>query len=169
MIICSNCKHPEILGALFCSECGTRLDSSEGMPTNSFDPPIGDLPDSIEASPPRNGSLMSARLLLHLYQHDAYIRLDEDKDYSLGRINEGQSVLPDIDLSAYEGYRNGVSRVHASIQISARRINVVDLGSSNGTFLNGRRLTPQVPYALGDGDILVLGKLEARVMVNMVL
>jgi pSer/pThr/pTyr-binding forkhead associated (FHA) protein len=107
-------------------------------------------------------------MLLHLYQHNAYIRLEENKDYSLGRINEGQSVFPDIDLSAYDGYRNGVSRVHASIQISLRRINVVDLGSSNGTFLNGRRLTPQVPYALADGDILVLGKLEARVMVNMI-
>jgi len=168
MIICSNCRHPEMLGALFCSECGSRLDTSEGLPTESFDPPIDQALDGLDVPSGREAPLQGSRMLLHLYQHNAYIRLEENKDYSLGRINEGQSVFPDIDLSAYDGYRNGVSRVHASIQISLRRINVVDLGSSNGTFLNGRRLTPQVPYALADGDILVLGKLEARVMVNMI-
>jgi pSer/pThr/pTyr-binding forkhead associated (FHA) protein len=138
------------------------------MPTETFDPPIRQDVDGVEVPSESELSLQGARLVLHLYQHHAFIRLEENKDYSLGRINEGQSVFPDIDLSAYDGYRNGVSRVHASIQISARRINVVDLGSSNGTFLNGRRLTPQVPYALADGDILILGKLETRVMVSMI-
>jgi hypothetical protein len=144
------------------------LDSAEGVPTHSFDPPLDESPEKIESPTHREHRLQGARLVLHLYKHDAYIRLEEPKDYSLGRINEGQTVFPDIDLSAYEGYKNGVSRVHASIQISVRRINVVDLGSSNGTYLNGRRLTSQVPYALNDGDILVLGKLEARVLVNMI-
>ncbi|HUF38066.1 MAG TPA: FHA domain-containing protein [Anaerolineales bacterium] len=166
MVVCTNCRHPEILGALFCSECGHRLDAAEGLPTDSFDPPLsGRRDEGLEGG----GNIATAgggRVMLFFYQHQAYIRLDENRDYSLGRINDGQSVLPDIDLSAYEGYKNGVSRVHASIQISPRRINVVDLGSSNGTFLNGRRLTPQVPYSMADGDILILGKLEARVEVN---
>ena len=39
MIICSNCKHQEILGALFCSECGAQLDVAAGWITNAFDPP----------------------------------------------------------------------------------------------------------------------------------
>lgn len=168
MIICSNCRHPEPLGALFCSECGTRMDAAEGMPTDSFDPPIEGLLDQLGTPPGPAIPLQGARLVLHLYKNEAFVRLEDNKDYTLGRINEGQSVFPDIDLSAYDGYKNGVSRVHASIQIAVRRINVVDLGSSNGTYLNGRRLTPQVPYALNDGDILVLGKLEARVMVNMI-
>lgn len=169
MVTCPNCNHEEMLGAMFCSECGARLDAAEGWPTNNFDSPFDfsaeePVPPAVE-EPPFSG----ARLLLHLYHHNAYIRLENDRDYSLGRISEGQKVLPDIDLAAYDAYKNGVSRVHASIMIEPRRISVLDLGSSNGTILNGRRLTPQVPYALSDGDILVLGKLESRVLINLTL
>ena len=41
----------------------------------------------------------------------------------------------------------------------------MDLNSANGTFINGYRLTPQVPYWLRQGDRVRLGRvvLEFRI------
>ena len=49
-----------------------------------------------------------------------------------------------------------VSRKHAMIQIEANgRCNAIDLGSSNGTFVNGRRITTPTP--LRSGDLIQVG------------
>jgi pSer/pThr/pTyr-binding forkhead associated (FHA) protein len=49
-------------------------------------------------------------------------------------------------LSAH-GFDN-VSRQHAEFRIADGEAVIVDLGSSNGTFLNGARLTARVPERL---------------------
>ena len=43
-----------------------------------------------------------------------------------------------------------VSRRHARLTVDGRRILLYDLGSANGTFVNGRRLTKPVPLRAGD-------------------
>lgn len=48
----------------------------------------------------------------------------------------------------------GVSREHAELIVSAGRVSVRDLGSTNGTFLNGVRADAR---ELADGDKLVVG------------
>ena len=40
---------------------------------------------------------------------------------------------------------------------------VEDLGSINGTFINGKRLAPYLPEVLSHGDQLQLGKLLIEV------
>lgn len=45
-----------------------------------------------------------------------------------------------------------VSRNHARIEWDLDRFALRDLGSSNGTFLNGQRIQPHHPYPLSDGD-----------------
>jgi pSer/pThr/pTyr-binding forkhead associated (FHA) protein len=40
---------------------------------------------------------------------------------------------------------------------------VVDLGSANGTFLNGTRLTPEKPMPLSENDTISLGSLKVQV------
>jgi len=51
-----------------------------------------------------------------------------------------------------------VSGRHARIEASAGWVEITDLGSTNGTFVNGRRLEPNEPAILVDGDEVVLGK-----------
>jgi len=43
---------------------------------------------------------------------------------------------------------------------------VMDLGSSNGTYINGRRINPHVEESLGHGDIVALGKLKIQVLLR---
>lgn len=51
-----------------------------------------------------------------------------------------------------------VSRHHALITIDALGgVRLVDLASANGTFLNGRRLVPNTPSRLQDGDKIQIG------------
>ena len=49
----------------------------------------------------------------------------------------------------------GVSRRHAAIRADGARFTVTDLGSSNGTYANGRRITGAA--VLADGDEIELG------------
>ena len=50
-----------------------------------------------------------------------------------------------------------VSRHHAQLRYRARRFWVTDLGSTNGTYVNGEQVEEQ---ALRDGDMISLGGLE---------
>lgn len=53
----------------------------------------------------------------------------------------------------------GVSRTHALLIETGSRWTVCDLGSQAGTFLNGRRLEPEIPAVISDGDRLAFGSL----------
>ncbi|MCS6830467.1 MAG: FHA domain-containing protein [bacterium] len=50
-----------------------------------------------------------------------------------------------------------VSRSHARITVQDSSVTVEDVGSTNGTFVNGQKLTPQVPVALTDGSEITFG------------
>ena len=45
-----------------------------------------------------------------------------------------------------------ISRKHAKINFDFNDFTICDLGSTNGTFLNGKRLEPNKPVILEDGD-----------------
>jgi pSer/pThr/pTyr-binding forkhead associated (FHA) protein len=66
-------------------------------------------------------------------------------EYVLGR--DAESVVP-IDAET-------VSRRHARLRIASGEAVLDDLGSHNGTFFHGRRLTG--PASLADGDEFQLG------------
>jgi pSer/pThr/pTyr-binding forkhead associated (FHA) protein len=44
----------------------------------------------------------------------------------------------------------------------------MDLGSANGTYINGKRLEPNVEQVLNHGDIIALGKLKLQVLIKNV-
>lgn len=64
----------------------------------------------------------------------------------VGRSPKSRVVLPDPH----------VSRQHAEIRRTAEALVVVDLGSTNGSRLNGQRLVPEEPVPLKSGDFLEL-------------
>ena len=81
----------------------------------------------------------------------------------LGRMDPNQSIYPEIDLTDQLALEAGVSRRHACIYRRGNDVAVEDLGSINGTLLNGKRLAPYIPEPLKDGDQLQLGKLLIEV------
>jgi hypothetical protein len=86
----------------------------------------------------------------------------------LGRPDEVDGFTPDIDVTPFNGRDKGVSRRHAEFILSDGQLHVRDLGSTNGTRLNGRLLQPQRAYRLREGDLLQLGNLYMVVRLSQV-
>lgn len=103
---------------------------------------------------------------LHLLDTGQVLPLSTRNEFTMGRISEGQPIMPDIDLSPYQAYAAGVSRLHAVIKREGSRIIFMDLGSANGTYINGKRLPPNVEQVLNHGDVVALGKLKMQILVK---
>jgi adenylate cyclase len=67
----------------------------------------------------------------------------------------GRAVISDVPV-----YDPTVSRRHAELAVSEDGLQVRDLGSSNGTFVNGTRVTTATA---GSGDVISFGKVAYRV------
>lgn len=70
-------------------------------------------------------------------------------------LSEGENVLGRGADSLVWIDAQGVSRRHARVMVAAGLATLEDLGSKNGTFVNGIRLA--APVALRDGDQLRIG------------
>ena len=74
----------------------------------------------------------------------------------LGRASEAEDYRPDFDMTFYdEG--DYVSRRHARITKGRRGYFITDLGSSNGTTVNGEPLVPHRARLLRNGDRIQVG------------
>jgi pSer/pThr/pTyr-binding forkhead associated (FHA) protein len=170
MIECPNCGNKELPGALFCRECGAQLIGVNGLSTQTIQ---GGLTDKLaESLKPAQQTQMpppaptEAAVSLYLIENGDVLPLEGRTEFTLGRSTEGQPILPDIDLAPYHAYENGVSRLHASITIGKQQALATDLGSANGTRLNGQKLPPHKPYPIKHGDILILGKLKIQLLIR---
>jgi DNA-binding winged helix-turn-helix (wHTH) protein len=72
-------------------------------------------------------------------------------------LTEGDNIVGRAPDAAVWIYAPGVSRQHARISLEGGQATVEDLGSKNGTYLGGRRLT--APSLLADGDQIRLGSI----------
>jgi pSer/pThr/pTyr-binding forkhead associated (FHA) protein len=102
-------------------------------------------------------------LELHVEGFVAPIVVTHNRPVILGRHDDDSSQNPTLDLSQFGARSKGVSRIHAAIEFAQKKVVVMDLGSTNGTFLNGHELPPNVPRLLRDGDELCFAKLSAHV------
>lgn len=60
----------------------------------------------------------------------------------------------------------GVSRQHVLIRNEGYFLTVLDLGSTNGSWLNGVQLLPNQKRLLRNGDLMQLGNLRLKVIFN---
>jgi predicted component of type VI protein secretion system len=103
---------------------------------------------------------------IHLVDSGQILPLADRSEFTLGRVSEAQPIMPDIDLTPYQAYASGVSRLHAVIKREREQVFVMDLGSSNGTYVNGKRLKPNTKQLLNHGNMLSLGKLKIQVLLE---
>jgi adenylate cyclase len=81
---------------------------------------------------------------------------DQSIDLQLGRkLVVGRAVTSDVPI-----YDPTISRRHAEIVLTESGVRVTDLGSSNGTFLNGAKVTEAEAAA---NDVVTFGKVAFRV------
>ncbi len=118
----------------------------------------------VEESEPRWGTArFGSRMNLLLYVRGVpepfVFDADAITELVIGRFDPDSNHAPDVDLENFNAAEKGVSRRHAVIIRREGQLNLMDIGSDNGTFLNGQRLSAQQPRILRDGDDIRLGHL----------
>ena len=89
MIICKNCRHENVAGALFCAECGTQLDGVETLNTQSISSEqiqedLKNRPANME--PP--SSPANSWISLHLMDSGKILPLASRNEFTMGRLSE---------------------------------------------------------------------------------
>jgi len=136
---------PSIVPVLPCSCCGRDV-----TPSDLYRIYFGERPPSVEVA--------IGRLILLDMDVNAQFPLPADNEITIGRVDPHRGIRPDIDLSKFDP-ASRISRRHARITSRSGQFYVEDLGSANGTFVNGRtRLKPQEPYPLVNGDVIKFGE-----------
>ncbi|MCK6624460.1 MAG: FHA domain-containing protein [Anaerolineae bacterium] len=169
MIKCQFCQTVHVDNTIFCSECGYYLLENTGRETDPLDTvemreeenrTVNGLAGSLQ----RGGESLAIRLKIGPRQREVEMPLNVITH--LGRVDASASVFPEVDLSDDSDASHGVSRRHARILKQGGMVVVEDMGSINGTFVNGKRLDPYLPEVLNDGDVLQLGKLKIEVKIR---
>jgi hypothetical protein len=166
MIACPNCLHENLDGTVFCSECGMQLSGLHSIVTQNIPPDSRPLPPLDRKKTAAYAKDLDTWASLHLLESGQILPLGDRTEFTLGRVSEAQPIMPDIDLTPYQAYASGVSRLHAVLKREGKRVLVMDLGSSNGSYLNGKRLKPNTEQVINHGDMLALGKLKIQILLK---
>ncbi|MBZ0295096.1 MAG: FHA domain-containing protein [Anaerolineae bacterium] len=162
MTVCPNCQRENHEAAKICAFCGAPLDNKETSTRTLKDT------DFEEGRPQWGTARFNDRMYLSINIRDAEDRhifyFDEFDELTLGRTDPETGDAPDLDLEGYDATEKGVSRRHALIIRRDTSLNLLDMNSPNGTFLNGQRLVPNQPRLLRDGDEIRLGHLVMRIL-----
>lgn len=165
MIKCPSCQKPHPENTLFCDECGAYLVSEDGIATDPLTVEDTNWVDR-KAAAARAAAGKAGRpvtLSFLIVDQNRQIEFPLTKELNIGRLDAATATFPDLDLTSYGGLEKGVSRRHAKITRQGQEIFIEDLGSVNGTLLNGKRLTPYLRHPLISGDEIQAGRLALRV------
>jgi len=169
MIRCYECGASQFEGTLFCTECGLSL----LPPAHKNVTDVLPFTHLLHRTPPpptmEHGYVeLEEELLLTFIIPSSRKRLllPLQKKIQIGRTDEEGDFYPELDLTDYGGGQKGVSRHHAVIEASTDGIVLIDLDSTNGTYLNSFRLSGKRPYLIKDGDEIRFGDLLIHIFVG---
>jgi hypothetical protein len=152
---CPACKLGNDANAVKCKHCGASLDLiSARVHTTER----GAKPASEYAAP-------SKGVTFYFAGNTTPISTATDEEFILGRKADGQSEAL-VDLTDPDGFAMGVSRRHAMVRLQGNGYVIIDLNSSNGTWVDGKILTPTQPHDLPSGGTIQLGRLKLVAIYN---
>lgn len=166
---CNACGKEYIEGALYCEECGvfllaeTEEEDIESTARVSIPKPSNGSDSTLPFEHQVGFGPQPNKVLFTITSSGRRVALELGGEIRIGRVDPGQEIWPELDLTPDQGYECGVSRCHAILQPSAKGVELVDCGSTNGTQLNNEHLNPEQPHPLKNGDHIKLGGLLIQV------
>jgi hypothetical protein len=149
-----------------CPRCGETLAPPISSITNATDraqqadgTAVLGVNDSIESLP---------QVTLHFLPSGPHVPLSPGTPVILGRKGGVQEPAEVLDLTELHASELGVSRRHCLLLQRGSQVIVMDLGSTNGTYLNGERLPPHQVHAVTHGDRLLLGELLLIISISSI-
>lgn len=165
MVECQFCSHQLKSGELICPKCKHIVLPPYllGTETKSIT-----LSDEINVEIDVHTNAILNKYGLVLFAGDtAELKIVQSRGY-VGR-DDGNNIdtselVVYVNLSDYGAQLYGVSRLHARLDRDKDdNFTIIDLGSTNGTLVNGTRLKPFQPHDLNEHDVIVLGKFSIEV------
>ena len=157
---CPVCKNKNDRDAVICVHCGASLDKSlpESAITRTTDVQTTFTGKAGEWLYDES-AVVAGSIAIYIEGASKPIFLSSETEIIVGRkVEETSKVM--LDLSTLGGYHLGLSRLHAVIRRDNHGYEIMDLGSSNGTWLNDERLIPHKPYPLTNGSQLRLARMR---------
>lgn len=142
MIKCPACGFENQDDSAYCEDCGEKLFMASDPMVASV---IGD-------------DDLSSEVMATVSIENMFFPLGRTYN-SMGRRSPADGVYPDVDLTDFD-HDSYISRRHAQIIKDGNSYYFEDLGSSNGSYLNGEFITKGARQLLKNGDLLKLGKTE---------
>lgn len=166
---CPTCKHIIDRKADVCVYCGSRIEENPSRPvlttkrTHVLKAPTAELASLyVDAS-----LLPDEGIALYIEGMTEPACLVFDGELVLGRDGVDADGAPDenlLNLSELGGYLMGISRRHAVIRRTKGGYEITDLASTNGSWMNGMKLTPNRTYPLASGSQLRFGRMRLTVL-----
>jgi hypothetical protein len=155
MKICSNCGHNNAEGILFCERCGVAI-GAISLSTKQ----LSEEENNLQAG----GELLGEENIIFIYVrgHEDPITVQLRDHVILGR-GDGKTGENAVNLDPFGAADSGVSRRHAILQRDGEHLQIIDLGSTNHTYVNGEQVDTTLASLLRDGDEVQLGRLTMRV------
>jgi len=156
--LCPICRSENEQEATFCASCGVSLDEKKYITNKNAEIKVNysDKPKELhidEAIIPKQG------IAVYFAETTKPFVVRTDKEFVIGRSLMPVSE-PMLDLSDFDGFKMGLSRRHAMIRETGSGYEIIDLKSTNGTWLNDERLKPYTPYPLPSGSRLLLSRIR---------
>lgn len=89
-------------------------------------------------------------------------------EFAMNITPEGKIIGRDERVSDVVINDTGISRQHVYMYPDGKKIYVEDMGSTNGTVINGIRLPKGEAWLLADGDIICIGEQEYRIQILLI-
>ena len=122
---------------------------------------VNQLKTEIDAPPPPKRE----ELVLLINGAVERIKLNGRTAITIGRISQNtQQQTVDLDLSWYGEPAASVSRRHARLLLDGNNIMIMDLGSTNGTYVSGELLTPHQARRVTRDDLIRLGYVSLSIL-----
>lgn len=119
------------------------------------------LDSTVMAQPER----MTQHRIVDLATGTAFFMSNGDET-TIGRADPVTGILPDVDLTPVDTNRS-VSRRHAKIIRSGSEYLILEeVGTVNGTYVNEQRIPTGVPVTLHDGDMLKIGLIAMKAVIE---
>ncbi len=124
-----------------CPHCGKRLSRPDASFCQNCGAPLKG--DASEAAATVHGGFL-AKIIVHIPGEESREEFLSKNVSTVGRRNSNtiQVLSPTV------------SGEHAKIELTRQGHTITDLNSTNGTFVNGKRLEPHKPYRLTSNDII---------------
>lgn len=154
-VFCGFCGQRIVATDLFCAFCGAKQPiAQQGVHSEIYHKASG-----------------TARLVIEgTSELSAPIYALQKDDNLIGRRDPMSNIFPEVDLSKYDP-QTKISRRHAKIWRDGTAFMLEDLGSSNGTVVEGPaakvlRLPAHQPYKLASGDRIKIGDTRLHFVVG---